>query len=58
MKLDSRWRRAGQIIMKGIKMRGATRDLVTIKSLENAAAVVAATGGSTNAGVAFAGDCT
>ena len=32
------------------------RDIVTRKALENAAAVVAATGGSTNAGAASAGD--
>ncbi len=44
--------RAGEIVMKGIEEEGPLpRDLVTIKSLENAAAVVAATGGSTNAGL-------
>jgi dihydroxy-acid dehydratase len=42
--------RAGEIVME-ILMRGGPlpRDLVTRKSLENASAIVAATGGSTNA---------
>ncbi len=43
-------RRAGEIVME-ILRRGAPlpRDLVTRRSLENASAIVAATGGSTNA---------
>ncbi|MAV88619.1 MAG: dihydroxy-acid dehydratase [Rhodospirillaceae bacterium] len=43
-------RRAGVVVMENIKNNGPLpRDLVTRKSLENASAVVAATGGSTNA---------
>ncbi|MCW5771351.1 MAG: dihydroxy-acid dehydratase [Rhodospirillaceae bacterium] len=43
-------RRAGQLVMRALEQGGPLpRDLVTRKSLENAAAVVAATGGSTNA---------
>jgi dihydroxy-acid dehydratase len=42
---------AGQQIMKLIKLQLRPRDIVTRKSLENAAVVVAATGGSTNAGL-------
>jgi dihydroxy-acid dehydratase len=43
-------RLVGQIVMKALENGGPLpRDLVTRKSLENAAAVVAATGGSTNA---------
>jgi dihydroxy-acid dehydratase len=45
-------RRAGIIIMKNIKNNNPLpRDLITRKSLENASAIVAATGGSTNAGL-------
>lgn len=45
-------RRAGKVVMKLLNDGGPLpRDLVTSKSLENAAAVVAATGGSTNAGL-------
>jgi len=45
-------RRAGQRVVEILADDGPLpRDLVTRKSLENAAAVVAATGGSTNAGV-------
>ncbi len=44
--------KAGRIVMEAIKNGGPLpRDLVTRESLENAAAVVAATGGSTNAGL-------
>jgi len=44
--------KVGEIVMRGIENDGPLpRDLVTIKSLENAAAIVAATGGSTNAGL-------
>ena len=43
-------RRAGEAVMQLLKNRGPLpRDLVTRKSLENACAAVAATGGSTNA---------
>ena len=45
-------RRSGQTVMKVLLEGGPLpRDLVTRKSLENAAAAVAATGGSTNAGL-------
>jgi dihydroxy-acid dehydratase len=45
-------RRAGKRVMEILANGGPLpRDLVTRKSLENAAAVVAATGGSTNAGL-------
>ena len=43
-------RRAGEIVMEILRRGGPLpRDLVTRKSLENASAIVAATGGSTNA---------
>ncbi|MCP2091902.1 UNVERIFIED_ORG: dihydroxy-acid dehydratase [Paraburkholderia sediminicola] len=43
-------RRAGETVMRTLKNGGPLpRDLVTLKSLENACAAVAATGGSTNA---------
>ena len=45
-------KKAGEIVMQGVLGNGPLpRDLVTRKSLENASAVVAATGGSTNAGL-------
>ena len=45
-------RKAGIIVMKNIKNNNPLpRDLITRKSLENASAIVAATGGSTNAGL-------
>jgi dihydroxy-acid dehydratase len=45
-------RKAGQAVMKLLKDGGPLpRELVTKKSLENACAAVAATGGSTNAGL-------
>ena len=45
-------RRAGETVMKILEDGGPLpRDLVTRKSIENACAVVAATGGSTNAGL-------
>ena len=44
--------KAGEIVMKGVNGDGPLpRDIVTRESLENAAAIVAATGGSTNAGL-------
>jgi len=44
--------RAGKLVMELLKKGGPLpRDLVTRKSLENACAAVAATGGSTNAGL-------
>ncbi|SDV46485.1 dihydroxyacid dehydratase [Chitinasiproducens palmae] len=43
-------RRAGETVMHALRAGGPLpRDLVTLKSLENACAAVAATGGSTNA---------
>ncbi|MDB5818248.1 MAG: dihydroxy-acid dehydratase [Rhizobacter sp.] len=43
-------RRAGKVLMQAVLGHGPLpRDIVTKKSLENAAAIVAATGGSTNA---------
>jgi dihydroxy-acid dehydratase len=51
---DSRDRfceQAGQQVMELIRLGIRPRDIVTRKALENAAAVVAATGGSTNAGL-------
>ena len=45
-------KQAGKIVMRGVRGEGPLpRDIVTRKSLENASAVVAATGGSTNAGL-------
>jgi dihydroxy-acid dehydratase len=45
-------REAGRVVMELLKKNGPRpRDLVTRKSLENACAAVAATGGSTNAGL-------
>ncbi|GAB5376022.1 MAG: dihydroxy-acid dehydratase [Acuticoccus sp.] len=45
-------RRAGELVMDILQNGGPLpRDLVTRKSLENAAAIVAATGGSTNGGM-------
>ena len=45
-------KQAGDIVMQGVLGDGPLpRDIVTRKSLENASAVVAATGGSTNAGL-------
>src|SRR6187401_2233400 len=51
---------AGEMIMDLIQKNIRPRDIVTRKALENAAAVVAATGGSTNAGLhlpAIAHEC-
>ncbi|MGB1539475.1 MAG: dihydroxy-acid dehydratase, partial [Rickettsiales bacterium] len=51
---------SGQQVMELIKNKIRPRDIVTRKSLENAAAVVAATGGSTNAALhlpAIAHEC-
>jgi dihydroxy-acid dehydratase len=51
---------AGEQIMNLIKSNLRPRDIVTRKALENAAVVVAATGGSTNAGLhlpAIANEC-
>jgi dihydroxy-acid dehydratase len=42
---------SGRAVMRLIESRLRPRDIVTMKSLENAAVVVAATGGSTNAGL-------
>src|SRR5690349_6742398 len=51
---------AGEMIMELIQKNIRPRDIVTLKALENAAAVVAATGGSTNAALhlpAIANEC-
>ncbi len=51
---------SGKAVMDLIKMNLRPRDIVTRKSFENAAAIVAATGGSTNAGLhlpAMAHEC-
>src|SRR6202012_5942541 len=51
---------AGEEVMDLIRSNTRPRDIVTLKSLENAAAVVAASGGSTNAGLhlpAIAHEC-
>jgi len=51
---------SGKVVMNLIEKRIRPRDIVTKKSLENAATVVAATGGSTNAGLhlpAIASEC-
>ncbi|HPF78760.1 MAG TPA: dihydroxy-acid dehydratase [Alphaproteobacteria bacterium] len=51
---------SGKAVMELIKMNLRPRDIVTRKSFENAAAIVAATGGSTNAGLhlpAMAHEC-
>lgn len=51
---------SGRAVMKAIELGIRPRDIVTRKSLENAAAVVAATGGSTNAALhlpAIASEC-
>src|SRR6267143_1056335 len=44
-------RKAGQVVMNLLKNGPLPRELVTKKSLQNACAAVAATGGSTNAGL-------
>jgi dihydroxy-acid dehydratase len=41
---------SGRAVMELLRLRLRPRDIVTRKALENAATVVAATGGSTNAG--------
>jgi dihydroxy-acid dehydratase len=48
---DSYAEAAGRAVMNLIAQNIRPRDIVTIKSLENAAVVVAATGGSTNGGL-------
>ena len=40
---------AGEVVMKLLASKVRPRDIVTLKALENAATIVAATGGSTNA---------
>ncbi|MFB0923432.1 MAG: dihydroxy-acid dehydratase, partial [Alphaproteobacteria bacterium] len=42
---------SGKAVMELVKSQLRPRDIVTLKSFENAAAIVAATGGSTNAGL-------
>ncbi len=51
---------SGRLVMDLIRINLRPRDIITRKSLENAATVVAATGGSTNAGLhlpAIASEC-
>jgi dihydroxy-acid dehydratase len=51
---------AGEMILELVKLNIRPRDIVTRKALENAATVVAASGGSTNAGLhlpAIANEC-
>ncbi|MBM3581920.1 MAG: dihydroxy-acid dehydratase, partial [Alphaproteobacteria bacterium] len=48
---DSYCEASGHAVMKLLADKIRPRDIVTLKSLENAAMVVAATGGSTNAGL-------
>ncbi len=51
---------SGRAVMELLKLKIRPRDIVTLKALENAAAVVAATGGSTNAALhlpAIAHEC-
>ncbi len=51
---------SGRAAMNLLKLNIRPRDIVTLKSLQNAAAIVAATGGSTNAGLhlpAIAHEC-
>ncbi|MBT7612968.1 MAG: dihydroxy-acid dehydratase, partial [Rhodospirillaceae bacterium] len=48
---DAFCERAGHAVMEAISKNLRPRDIVTRKSLENAAVVVAASGGSTNAGL-------
>lgn len=49
---DNIARKAGHAVMRILERGGPLpRDLVSVKSLENACAIVAATGGSTNAGM-------
>ncbi len=57
---DDYARQSGKAVMELIKNNLRPRDIVTRKSFENAAAIVAATGGSTNAGLhlpAMAHEC-
>ncbi len=57
---DSYCEAAGRQVMRLLELGIRPRDIVTRKALENAAAVVAATGGSTNAGLhlpAIANEC-
>ncbi len=48
---DAYGENAGQVVMRLLSQGLRPRDIVTKKALENACAVVAATGGSTNAGL-------
>ena len=47
---------SGRAVMNLIEQNIRPRDIVTLKALQNAAVMVGATGGSTNAGAASAGD--
>ena len=51
---------AGKLVMQALEKKLRPRDIVTLKSFENAASIVAATGGSTNAALhlpAMANEC-
>ncbi|MYK14271.1 MAG: dihydroxy-acid dehydratase, partial [Rhodospirillaceae bacterium] len=57
---DQLCEKSGEAVMELLRLNLRPRDIVTRKALENAAAVVAATGGSTNAGLhlpAIANEC-
>ncbi len=57
---DKNLLKAGEILMKAVEMDIKPRDFITLKSFQNAAAIVAATGGSTNAALhlpAMAREC-
>ncbi len=57
---DQMCEKSGEAVMELLKLNLRPRDIVTRAALENAAAVVAATGGSTNAGLhlpAIANEC-
>ncbi len=57
---DQLCEKSGEAVMNLLRLNLRPRDIVTRKALENAAAVVAATGGSTNAGLhlpAIANEC-
>ena len=48
---DALCEQSGEAVMKLLKLNLRPRDIITRKALENAAMVVAASGGSTNAGL-------
>ena len=57
---DKNLLKAGELLMKAVERDIKPRDFITLKSFQNAAAIVAATGGSTNAALhlpAMAREC-